>query len=153
MQQRGIEAHVYEAADQVRPVGKDIWLPTNAMLIMERLGLVEELVAHGIELERIEVHDKTAGRLQAINLEKVKQQFGRTTTSILRADLQGTLAAQVAAGTFNPKHAKLRHFLGGLAKWRTKPLLIVRQLRNIAFKMMPARMNQHQVKQLYRLNF
>lgn len=98
LQQQGIEAHIYEAAPQIRPVGKGIWLPTNAMLVMARLGLAEELIAQGVELERIEVHDKTAGRLQAIDLIRVKHQFGRTTTSILRADLQATLAKRVAEG-------------------------------------------------------
>ena len=101
LQQRGIEAHVYEAAAEIRPVGKGIWLPTNAMLVMERLRLADALIAHGIELNRIEVHDKTAGRLQAIDLVKIKQQFGRTTTSILRADLQATLAAHVAEGSLH----------------------------------------------------
>jgi 2-polyprenyl-6-methoxyphenol hydroxylase-like FAD-dependent oxidoreductase len=97
LQQRGIAAHVYEAAAELRPVGKGIWLPTNGMLVMERLGLADILVGQGIELERIEVHDQKQGRLQTIDLGVIKKQFGRTTTSILRADLQATLAAQIPA--------------------------------------------------------
>lgn len=101
LQQRGIEAHVYEAAAELGFVGKGIWLPTNAMLVMERLGLAESLIAHGIELERIEVHDKVAGQLQDIDLVRVKQLLGRTTTSILRADLHATLVAHLAEGTLH----------------------------------------------------
>lgn len=101
LQQHGFDAHVYEAAPEIRPIGKGIWLPTNAMLVMERLGLAEELIALGMELDRIEIHDKTAGVLQSIDLVAVKKRFGRTTTSILRSDLQSTLAAHVAPGTLH----------------------------------------------------
>ncbi|MCB0008377.1 MAG: FAD-dependent monooxygenase, partial [Anaerolineales bacterium] len=97
LRQAGFAPLVYEAAPSLEPVGKGIWLPTNAMLVLERLGLAEALVALGIELTAIEVHDRATGRLQAIDLAAVKAHFGRTTTSILRADLQATLAAALPA--------------------------------------------------------
>jgi 2-polyprenyl-6-methoxyphenol hydroxylase-like FAD-dependent oxidoreductase len=36
---KGWDAAVYEAAPELRPVGKGIWVPTNAMQVLDRLGL------------------------------------------------------------------------------------------------------------------
>ena len=57
LQRRGLEAHVYEAAPALRPVGKGIWVPSNAMLVLDRLGLGDAVAAQGVALERIEVRD------------------------------------------------------------------------------------------------
>ncbi len=99
LQQHDFEAHVYEAAPEIRPVGKGIWLPTNAMLVLDRLSLGETVAAKGMALERIELHDRAAGLLQAIDLESIRSRYGRTTTSILRADLQAALVAALRPGT------------------------------------------------------
>ena len=89
----GFEPHVYESASEIRPVGKGIWLPTNAMLVMERLGLADTLADQGVPLDAIQLEDKSGTVLQTIDLQQVRQRFGRTTTSIMRADLQASLAA------------------------------------------------------------
>lgn len=96
LQQRGVDAQVFEAALELGRVGKGIWLPTNAMLVLDRLGLGGELAARGLELEGIEIHDHKSGLLQRIELNGVKQKFGRTTTSLLRVDLQAALASALA---------------------------------------------------------
>ncbi|MDJ0755384.1 MAG: FAD-dependent oxidoreductase [Ardenticatenaceae bacterium] len=98
LQQRGFNVHVYEAAPEIRPTGKGIWLPTNAMLVLDRLNLGDVVADRGIPLQGIEIHDKRAGLLQRIDLEAVENRFGRTTTSILRADLQAALTAALQPG-------------------------------------------------------
>ena len=101
LQQRGFDVHVYESAAELAPVGKGIWVPTNAMLVLDRLGLGDAVAARGVALERIEVRDKNGGVLQAIDLGDVHTRFGRTTVSILRADLQAVLVGALRAGTLH----------------------------------------------------
>jgi 2-polyprenyl-6-methoxyphenol hydroxylase-like FAD-dependent oxidoreductase len=97
LRQRGFDAHVYEAAPELAPVGKGIWVPTNAMLVLDRLGLGDRVAARGIPLQRIELHDRWNGLLQAADMQRIRQQFGRTTVSIHRAALQEALAAAIPA--------------------------------------------------------
>jgi len=47
LQRRGFSAEVYEAAPALRPVGKGIWVPTNAMQVMQRLGLDQKIAKAG----------------------------------------------------------------------------------------------------------
>ncbi len=101
LQRRGLDVHVYESAAELGPVGKGIWVPTNAMLVLDRLGLGDAVAARGVALERIEVRDKDGGVLQAIDLRDVHARFGRTTVSILRADLQAVLVGALRAGTLH----------------------------------------------------
>ncbi len=99
LQQRGFQALLYEEAAEIKPVGKGIWVPTNAMLVLDRLSLGGSVASKGVPLEQIELYDRQDGLLQAIDLRQVQQRYGRTTTSILRAELQATLAAAVEPGT------------------------------------------------------
>jgi 2-polyprenyl-6-methoxyphenol hydroxylase-like FAD-dependent oxidoreductase len=102
LQHKGFDAHVYEAAAAVQPVGKGIWVPTNAMRVLERLGLSDAVVRSGIPLERIEVHDKQDGVLGRLNLHQVQVKHRHTTISIHRAALHRVLFAHVQPGTFHP---------------------------------------------------
>src|SRR6185437_7982616 len=43
--QRGFNTDVYEAAPQLKPLGKGIWIPANAMQVFQRLGLSDEMLA------------------------------------------------------------------------------------------------------------
>lgn len=43
MQRRGMPVQVYEAASALSPVGAGILLPPNAMNILERYGLAEQV--------------------------------------------------------------------------------------------------------------
>ena len=101
LQRRGFDVHVYESAAELGRVGKGIWVPTNAMLVLDRLGLGDAVAARGVGLGRIEVRDRNGGVLQAINLKDVYTRFGRTTVSILRADLQTVLVGALRAGTLH----------------------------------------------------
>ena len=101
LQQKGIRAQVFEAAPQLGCVGKGIWLPTNAMLVLDRLGLGNDIAARGLALKGIEIHDLNSGLLQRIDLKTVQKKMGRTTTSILRADLQAALVTALNPGSLH----------------------------------------------------
>lgn len=98
LRQRGIRAEIVEQAPELREIGAGIWLPTNAMTVMDRLGLAAELAAAGVALERIEAADG-ARLLQAIDLAPVRARHGHTTISILRTALHRILAAAIEPGT------------------------------------------------------
>ncbi len=97
LQQRGIEAHVYEAAEALAAVGAGIWMPPNAMQVFARLGLADAIAGLGEPITRPEIHDAATGALQVVDLS------GRrwTTVAIHRARLQEVLASAVAPGTLH----------------------------------------------------
>src|SRR5215813_5734359 len=101
LQLKSFDVHVYESAAEVQPVGKGIWLPTNAMLVLERLGLSDAVVGSGVPLERIEIHDKKDRVLLCLNLHQVKVKYGHTTVSIHRAALHRVLLQHLQPGTFH----------------------------------------------------
>jgi 2-polyprenyl-6-methoxyphenol hydroxylase-like FAD-dependent oxidoreductase len=92
--QRGIEARVFERAPELRAVGAGIWLPPNAMTVLERLGLAGSLRAAGRPLERVEVWSGRS-RLSVLDLSRVEKELGHTIVSIRRSELQRVLAEQV----------------------------------------------------------
>ena len=99
LRQRGLDVEIYEAAPELRPVGKGIWVPTNAMQVLASLGLDEPVRRAGWELERIQLRDFADGLLQDYDLGPVRKEFGHTTVSIHRAALVETFAAALPAGS------------------------------------------------------
>src|SRR3954447_4506490 len=87
LRRKGIEAHVYEAAPELRPVGKGIWVPTNAMQVLDRLGLSGAVTAAGCPLERIQVRTTAGVTLMDVDVRKYQARYGHLTISIHRADL------------------------------------------------------------------
>jgi 2-polyprenyl-6-methoxyphenol hydroxylase-like FAD-dependent oxidoreductase len=103
LQQRGIEAHVHEAAERLEVVGAGIWMPPNAMAVFERLGLADAIVEAGAPIWRPEIHDATSGALQVVDLAVGKHASTRrwTTVAIHRGLLQDVLASAVAPETLH----------------------------------------------------
>jgi 2-polyprenyl-6-methoxyphenol hydroxylase-like FAD-dependent oxidoreductase len=94
---RGLHAEVYEQSPALDVVGAGIWLPTNAMTVMDRLGLAGPLAAAGLALERIEVTDGDR-TLQTIDVVRARRRYGHGTISIRRAELQRVLAEALEPG-------------------------------------------------------
>jgi len=92
LRQRGFQPAVFEAAPELRPVGKGIWVPTNAMQVLDRLGLNATVAQAGWSLERIQLRSATDGLLQEVDLKPVVQRFGHSTVTIHRATLVQLLA-------------------------------------------------------------
>ncbi|MFL5730261.1 MAG: FAD-dependent monooxygenase [Cytophagaceae bacterium] len=91
LQKKGIEVEVYEAAPEIKEAGAGIWVATNAMTVMQRLGLDQEIKSAGKDLGRIAVCDTKDKIIQEIHLDKVKKKFIHGTTAIHRAKLQQIL--------------------------------------------------------------
>ena len=101
LQRQGIETEVFEAASELEPVGKGIWMPPNAMQVFERLGIDDAVAERGLMLRGVEVRDRKQGTLQVLDLEQAKEKYGFTITSIHRARLQQTLAEHVQSGALH----------------------------------------------------
>lgn len=96
LRQRDIDVHVYEAAPALEPVGAGIWVPSNAMQVLDRLALSEPVARAGMALERIELCDADGLTLQQVDLNDVQRTFGHTTISIHRSALQQALVDHLA---------------------------------------------------------
>lgn len=95
LHQQGIDAVVCESAPELRAGGAGIWMPSNSLQVLDRLGLAHAVLDAGHPLRRGEVHDVTAGVLQVAALEAVARSFGFGTVAIHRARLQRILAEAV----------------------------------------------------------
>jgi 2-polyprenyl-6-methoxyphenol hydroxylase-like FAD-dependent oxidoreductase len=90
--QRGIRAQVHEATPELRPVGAGIVMPPNALTVLHRLGLADRVRNAGRELQRAEIHDASAGRLQAMDVRDAERRYGYGMIGIHRARLHSILA-------------------------------------------------------------
>ncbi len=92
LRRKGLEAHIYETAPALQPVGKGIWVPTNAMQALDRLGLAGAVAAAGCPVEHIELRTLAGVTLLRVDVRKFQAKYGHLTISIHRADLVEELA-------------------------------------------------------------
>jgi 2-polyprenyl-6-methoxyphenol hydroxylase-like FAD-dependent oxidoreductase len=101
LRRRGIEADVYEAAPELQPVGKGLWVPVNAMQVLDRLGLSQAVEQAGWPLVRVQVRN-TGGRvLTDVDLAPLRARYGFSIVSIHRAALVDALAAAIGPDTLH----------------------------------------------------
>ena len=104
LHQRGINARVYEAVPQVKPVGAGILLAPNALTILARLGLEQEALRCGLRLDELGVDCfgilDAQGRmlLPGFALQQMRQQFGYGLVALARAELHALLLAALPDG-------------------------------------------------------
>lgn len=91
MRQRGLDAVVYEATPELRPVGAGIQVPPNAMQVLQRLGLAEAVQQAGVPLRQAEIVDAHQGLLQRVELGAAERQYGFPNVAIHRARLHSVL--------------------------------------------------------------
>lgn len=119
LRQRGIQAAVYEAAPELRPVGAGIWVPPNAMQVFDRLGLAPAVQQAGMPIRFGDILDARGERLQRADMGAVAKRFGFPTLAIHRGRLHQILVAALdpaqlhlgkacAAVTQGPDGARVR---------------------------------------------
>lgn len=89
---KGWEVSLHEASPEMRPIGKGIWMPINAMQVLERLGLAEHVSKIGWPIESIEMRTVSGTLLSTIRLKELMARYGHGIISILRADLASILS-------------------------------------------------------------
>jgi 2-polyprenyl-6-methoxyphenol hydroxylase-like FAD-dependent oxidoreductase len=101
LQKRGIGAHVFERTSGPEAAGAGIWVPPNAMQVLDGLGLAESVYREGKPVDRVEICDRNGSLLQSIDLEETRGETGHTLVSIHRARLHKILAEALEPGTLH----------------------------------------------------
>ncbi len=104
---RGLACHVYEAADEVKPVGAGILIAANALAVFARAApaLLADVGARGQDMADLNTPSfdivDAAGRtvLGGIDVPRLQHKFGHGLIAIKRSELHAALFAALPAGT------------------------------------------------------
>ena len=90
-EKKGIEYQIFERAAELNEVGAGIWLAPNALQVLERLDILEEVKLNGNSIDRITIGKQDLSPLSDSLQDTIKEKFGFTTVAIHRAKLQKLL--------------------------------------------------------------
>lgn len=99
LRRHGFEPIVHEAADEIRPVGAGIWVPSNALRVLDGLGVASAIADAGVSLERARLTSARRGVLQEVSFAAVRERFGFGNVAIQRSELHRVLLAALPAGS------------------------------------------------------
>ncbi len=91
----GIQAPVFEASAEVRPLGAGLVLAANAIKAFDRLGIADEVVSVGRQLDAFTILDEAGRVVTRTDSSAISQRHGINNFSIHRADLHAVLLAQL----------------------------------------------------------
>lgn len=91
LQQAGIKATVYEAASELKPVGAGVGLAANAIQGLQRLGISDEVIARGKQLEALVISDQHRNVISNFDTRPLSKRYGVNNFVIHRADLHEVL--------------------------------------------------------------
>ncbi len=91
MRQRGIDFEIFEAVSNLTPVGAGILVPPNAMAILSRYGLSEQVQEHGTRINFLVVVDSRARIISKTPADYSKNGTTYPTVAIHRGKLQQIL--------------------------------------------------------------
>jgi 2-polyprenyl-6-methoxyphenol hydroxylase-like FAD-dependent oxidoreductase len=95
------DVSIHEAAPELRPVGKGIWVPCNAMQVFAALGLAERISSAGCPLRSIELQTTAGTPISSMKSEQLVARYGHTVVSIHRAKLVEILASALKPGVLH----------------------------------------------------
>ncbi|HEY8401634.1 MAG TPA: FAD-dependent monooxygenase [Cytophagaceae bacterium] len=87
----GIEASIYEKAPQVRAVGAGLVLGANAVMILQKLGIAEDILQAGKILSRLCILDEFGKVITETDSIRVSKKYGTDNFAIHRVDLHMVL--------------------------------------------------------------
>lgn len=124
---RGVEAHVYEAAEAWRPIGAGIMMPPNAMQVFAKLGLAERVRAAGLAVTRMELRSVRSGVLQTMEGDALELRYGHRPVFLRRSELHAVLSQALPAEALHLGHA-LREIREGEAVFANGVSVLARVL-------------------------
>ncbi len=99
LQQRNINVNIYESSPTLLPVGAGILVPPNAMAVMDKLGLVDAVITHGITISKLAIED-TKGKPISLTNASYQSETGKyNTVAIHRGILQKILLEAIKPNT------------------------------------------------------
>lgn len=96
LKQRGVKFDLFEAADEIRPVGAGIILANNAMQVFRELGVQSRIEKAGNKISRMKITDARLHTISLVDLTKYEQKYGVHNVAIHRGKLQEILAEEVS---------------------------------------------------------
>ena len=90
-EKKGIDYQLFERSEELKPVGAGIWLAPNALQVLERLNVLNEIQKSGNSIDRITLGTHQIKLLSDMDQWFVKSKFGFSTITIHRAELQKIL--------------------------------------------------------------
>ncbi|WP_373524451.1 FAD-dependent monooxygenase [Aquiflexum sp.] len=107
LQQKGIQANVYEAAPEVRPVGAGLALSSNAMRVYKLMGFMDEVISQGRLMSSFALLDQKGKIITKADSEAISKKYGLDNFLIHRYALHGLLLSKLDPDTvFTNKKAK-----------------------------------------------
>lgn len=94
-EKKGIPYQIFEKAPALNEVGAGIWLAPNALQVLERLGVLKEVISGGNFINRITIGKQDLSPLSDSRQDFIKDIFGYTTVAIHRATLQKILFSKI----------------------------------------------------------
>ena len=95
LREQGIEADIYEQADELREVGAAVALSANATRFYEHIGLRDKFAGLAFEINTLIYRDGRSGKVIGKHSGKpsYREQFGAPYWGVHRADLQKILSS------------------------------------------------------------
>lgn len=101
LQQAGIFCVIYESAPAIKPLGAGLTLAANAMKVLAKLGLVEEILAKGKLLKAFNILDDKGKTITQTNSSVFRSEYGADNFAIHRADLHQVLLSRISPDTLH----------------------------------------------------
>ncbi|TPE44902.1 FAD-dependent monooxygenase [Pontibacter mangrovi] len=99
LQKAGIATTAYEAAPKIRGLGAGVALAANAMQGLARLGVAEEVVARGKQLEALVIFDEHGKVISNMDTRSLSNKYGINNFVVHRADLHEVLCNHLNPGS------------------------------------------------------
>jgi len=96
LRQIGWRADIFEQAPELRPVGAGLTLWSNAVAALRHLGLAEEVIGAGVEIETVVTRNSRGRLLTSFPAGDLGRELGNPSIAIHRADLLNILLAKLA---------------------------------------------------------
>jgi 2-polyprenyl-6-methoxyphenol hydroxylase-like FAD-dependent oxidoreductase len=94
---RGVEVDIVEIADEWRPAGHGITLQGNALLALRKVGVLDEVLAHGVAFDKLRMLHADGSLIVEVPTPRTGGDDLPATLGSLRGTLHATLAEAVRA--------------------------------------------------------
>lgn len=95
LKRAGIKFQIFEAAEQIKPVGAGIMLAVNAMQIYQKLGLAPEIIRRGNIFTDLNITNQDLEILSQVNISTILEETKTPNVAIHRAALHEILVKEV----------------------------------------------------------
>jgi 2-polyprenyl-6-methoxyphenol hydroxylase-like FAD-dependent oxidoreductase len=95
LQQKNIDFTVFEAVDEIKAVGAGITLSGNAMRVLTKIGIADEVKRRGQLIYSMIIEDETGKQISVMDAEKLSREHGLDNVAIHRAELHQSLLKNI----------------------------------------------------------